>query len=119
MRNVALALTAILLASCSHSYETNQLVGEWRHSSAETSVDLTFLQDGMFEAAIEDRGVLAGRAGGHWSLSDNILNYQYRFSTIPGLSEDARDRDKIIEISKTNLALKTSNGEIHNYVRIH
>ena len=110
----------VILLSCS-SLE-RLLVGTWERSSGNKSVVLTLHSDETLVAQLENEvlgGLLVdrGNVSGTWRVNDGRLIVNVTESTTGMVTVGHTWSDEIVEVSETQLILRTQSGDVEEYTR--
>ena len=116
----ALALIALLLASCASVERTrqNKLVGKWRTTSARATVDYTFVKDGTFSGRVTSAGRIVANFTGKWSLTSDEILYEYITDSAGSIAPGTRDRDKLLTIAPDHFVIEARDGSRRKYLRV-
>ena len=116
----ALALTALLLASCATvgPPRGSKLLGKWRMTNPQATVDYTFMKNGTFSGRVTAAGRLVANFTGNWSVEGDEILYEYTSDTAGGIAPGTRDRDKLIQIAPDHFVIEARDGSRRKYIRV-
>jgi hypothetical protein len=97
-------------------------VGTWERSSGNKSVVLTLHSDETLVAQLENEvlgGLLVdrGNVSGTWRVNDGRLIANVTESTTGMVTVGHTWSDEIVEVSETQLILRTQSGDVEEYTR--
>jgi hypothetical protein len=116
----ALAFVALLGASCATLEQSREskLVGQWRTTNPQATVDYTFVKDGTFSGRVTSEGAVVANFTGKWELEAGEILYEYISDTAGGIAPGTRDRDKLLTIAADHFVIEARDGSRRKYLRI-
>jgi hypothetical protein len=113
--SILLFFSVTTSASC---VRDSRFFGEWRKVGDDGLIaDILFRSDGIFKGKVSSGTAIKVEFEGMWIVCVDSLYYLYTDSSSERLPRGRRDKDKVIEISKDHLLLRSTTGRLHKYVR--
>lgn len=94
------------------------LIGQWHYANAKESCTLTFHPDGTFAGTVSEKSKVIWRFAGRWSVSRNLLHYEYTSSSRKETPRGTTDEDKVIEVTPQHLIITAADGKRRTYERV-
>ena len=98
----------------------DHLVGHWRWTDTATtrSIEYIFRDDGTFTGSAKEKGETMAEFTGKWSVEGDALHYEYSGDTSGRAPVGAKDRDKLLEVTKEYYVIQARTGAKRKYVRV-
>jgi len=106
-----------LLASAS-SRLSEMLIGEWHAADKDRSCTYTFRSDGTFAGTVTGKSKAVWQFSGRWSVSRDVIHYEYTRSSLKHTSAGATDEDKVLEIAPDHFVIMAADGVRRRYERL-
>jgi hypothetical protein len=119
----------MLVSLSLHAHSRDQvspglLVGKWVSSGTNSrGLDVTISVEFEKDLRFQWRGVVDGeeevQSSGTWSVSGDFLRWRYEQTSSATIPVGFIDNDQIVEINENSMTLRSLNGVIGKYRRIH
>src|SRR6266849_3073888 len=95
-----------------------RLIGHWQYvENAELISEMTFREDGTFDARVMKKGNVDVSVEGKWLTRGKFLYYLYTKISPPRVPVGRRDKDTIVEIEKDYFVLVSVDHRVRKYVK--
>ncbi len=116
MKIIQIILAFLLLAGTACAADDAALLGTWHHeqqmpNAGLVAAEMTFVKDGTFHGYIDVQGHRFWNYAGNWKVKDGWLYYDYTKSDRDGIPPGTKDKDQILQITPTELKIRSEGGE--------
>jgi hypothetical protein len=119
--NVRFGLVLLLLAPLlvvAAPRKSELLIGRWHYAGEKESCTYTFRSDGTFAGEVSGKSKVVWIFAGKWSISGDIVHYEYTQSSVDGLPIRNPDDDKLLEIGRDHFVIVAFDGSHRKYQRV-
>jgi hypothetical protein len=89
----------------------SDLVGNWRGTHCEVTIDWLFGSDGVLSGKILVGDRISSDFVGTWAVEDDYLITRYERDACGNINPGSWDRDRIIEYSGSHFVIRTCSGD--------
>lgn len=119
---IAVLLLLFPLAIFAADFKTEELLGRWRFTvpGEKKHVDIVFANEGKYSGAGFAEGKEIWKFAGNWSFDGRFVRYEYTASSMARVPVGTKDRDEVVELTKTYVVFKAvgTDGQQRKYIRV-
>jgi hypothetical protein len=120
MKLLQLLMLALVLPAFANAAPrlSQALIGRWHYADDEKSCTYTFRADGTFAGTVSEKSKVIWRFSGRWSVSRDLIHYEYTDSSLKQTPPGTTDQDKVLEITPDHLIITAFDGSRRRYERV-
>jgi hypothetical protein len=110
-------LGGLFFCSLARASDCDDLLGDWHRTQGAVTCENSFRKDGTFDGRCANGSAVLWEFSGNWTVSGDVLQYEYKKSSLVRIPAGTKDADKLIAVTPGYYIVKGTDGVQRRYDR--